>query len=293
VTETFLYLAVKIVITGATIVAASVAAERAGPLIGGIIIALPVSAGPGYVFLARQASDAFISRSALYSFGVTAITAIFLAVYVRIAPFLGAVASVAIGLAAWTLLAALLQHVGLAWWSALLLNLASFAFCLRVTRERAGTTLPAARALSLRDLVLRALLAGTLVAVVVTVSDLIGPRLTGSTITFPVTLTTLGLIMHWRYGGAVAARALRGALVAMPCFAASVLTLHLLAVPLGAARALLAALGVSLAASTAYLGFGRIRARHRQAAMAGARLGAAPDRGAFAESASHSRRASP
>src|SRR5579872_188352 len=288
-----LYLAVKILVVATTIVAASVAAERSGPIVGGIIIALPVSAGPGYVFLARQASDAFISRSALYSFGVTAITAIYLAVYIRLAPRLPAIAAVIIGLAVWCGLAALLQLVALDWQSALLLNVLSFSACLLLTRHAATATLPAARATSFRDMLTRALLAGSLVAAVVTVSDVIGPRLTGSTVTFPVTLTTLGLIMHWRYGGAVAARAMRGAMAAMPCFAASVLTLHLLAVPLGAARALLAALGVSLAASTAYLGFGRIRARHRQAAMAGARLGAAPDRGAFAESASHSRRASP
>ena len=272
-TETILYLLIKVLITGATIVAASIAAERAGPIIGGIIIALPVSAGPGYVFLARQASDAFISRSALYSFGITAVTAAFLAVYVRIAPALGALSSILLGLSVWSLLAALLQRVDLAWWSALLLNIASFSLCLWVTRDRAGTTLPAARPMSLRDLLLRALLAGTLVAAVVAASDLIGPRLTGSTITFPVTLTTLALIMHWRYGGAVAARALRGALVAMPCFSASVLTLHLFAVPLGAARALLAALGVSLAGSTLFLAANRLTARRRRrAAERGKRL---------------------
>ncbi len=264
-TETILYLLTKVLITGATIVAASVAAERSGPLIGGIIIALPVSAGPGYVFLARQASDAFIARSALYSFGIAAVTAVFLAVYVRLAPFLGAVASVLLSLAVWSLLAALLQRVELFWWSALLLNIASFSLCLRLTRDRASATLPTARPMSLRDLIFRALLAGTLVALVVTVSQVIGPRLTGSTITFPVTLTTLGLIMHWRYGGAVAARALRGALVAMPCFSACALALHLLAEPLGAPQALVAALGVSLAASAMFLAGDRLWTRHRAA----------------------------
>src|SRR5258708_18748089 len=88
-TAMLLTLLVKVAITAATVVAASVAAERSGPVIGGIIIALPVSAGPGYVFLAQQASDAFIARSALYSLAITAATALYLAVYVRIAPYLG------------------------------------------------------------------------------------------------------------------------------------------------------------------------------------------------------------
>jgi hypothetical protein len=251
--ETVLYLLIKALITAATIVAASVAAERSGPIIGGIIIALPVSAGPGYVFLARQASDAFIARSALYSFGVTAITAIYLAIYVFVAPRLTAVASVVLGLAIWSILAALLQRVELEWWSALLLNIASFTLCLWLTRGRATATLPVVRSLNLRDLLSRALIAGSLVAIVVTVSDLIGPRLTGSTMTFPVTLTTLGLIMHWRYGGAVGARTMRGAMAAMPCFSACILTLHLLAEPLGAVPAMVAALGVSLIASAGFL----------------------------------------
>src|SRR5882757_5974103 len=100
--ETLVYLVVKVLVVATTIVAASVAAERAGPIIGGLIIALPVSAGPGYVFLARQASDAFISRSALYSLAATAVTAIYLAIYVRLAPRFSAIICVVIGLAIWS-----------------------------------------------------------------------------------------------------------------------------------------------------------------------------------------------
>jgi hypothetical protein len=271
---TLVYLAIKVLVVATTIVAASVAAERAGPIIGGIIIALPVSAGPGYVFLALQASDAFIARSALYSFGVTAMTAIYLAVYIRLAPRLPALACVAIGLTIWAGLAALLQRAELTWWNALLLNVATFTACLLLTRDRASATLPATRPMEVRDLVARALLAGSLVAGVVTVSDLIGPRLTGSTVTFPVTLTTLGLIMHWRYGGAVAARALRGAMAAMPCFCASILALHLLAEPLGAPRALVAALGVSLACSVVFLAGERWVTLRRQPAALSSRRSA-------------------
>src|SRR5258708_26802090 len=91
-------LLVKALTTAATVVAASVAAERAGPVIGGIIVALPVSAGPGYVFLARQASDSFIAQSALYSLAITAATALYLAVYLKGSPRLGPFAGVLIPL---------------------------------------------------------------------------------------------------------------------------------------------------------------------------------------------------
>jgi hypothetical protein len=242
-------LLIKVLITAATVVAASVAAERAGPIVGGIIVALPVSAGPGYVFLARQASDAFIAHSAVYSLAITAATALYLAAYVRVAPRLGPFASVAAALVPWFALAALLLRIELTWEVALALNLVTFPLAIWLTRDSAAGEILPPRVVSLRDLLLRALLAGSLVATVVTISDLIGPRLTGSTMTFPVVLTTLGLIMHHRYGGRAAARALRGALLAMPGFSACVLTLHLLAEPFGAVAALVAALGVSLAAS--------------------------------------------
>jgi hypothetical protein len=252
-TGTLLTLLIKVAITAATVVAASVAAERAGPVIGGIIVALPVSAGPGYVFLAQQASDSFIARSALYSLAMTAATALYLALYVRIAPYLGALGSVALALVPWIVIAALLQQVELTWWIAVILNLVAFPFGLWLTRDSATVEAPPRRIAALRDLLLRAVLAGSLVATVVTVSELIGPRLTGSAVTFPVVLTTLGLIMHHRYGGHAASRALRGALLAMPGFSACVLTLSLLAEPLGAAYALAGALAVSLAASALLL----------------------------------------
>jgi hypothetical protein len=262
-TGTLLTLLIKVAITAATVVAASVAAERAGPVIGGIIVALPVSAGPGYVFLAQQASDAFIARSALYSLAMTAATALYLAIYVRIAPYLGALGSVALALVPWVIIAALLQRVELAWWIAVILNLVAFPFGLWLTRDSATVEAPPRQIASLRDLLLRALLAGSLVATVVTASEMIGPRLTGSAVTFPVVLTTLGLIMHHRYGGHAASRALRGALLAMPGFSACVLTLHLLAEPLGAVYALAAALAVSLAASALLLLWTQVAKRRR------------------------------
>jgi hypothetical protein len=264
--DTLLPLLVKVFATAATVVAASVAAERAGPVVGGIIVALPVSAGPGYVFLARQASDAFIARSALYTLAITAATALFLAVYVRVAPRLGAVASVAVALVPWLAGAAALQWIALSWWSALALNLVAFPLAIVLTRDSAAIEAALPRVASARDLLLRAVLAGSLVATIVEISNLIGPRLTGSTVTFPVMLTTLGLIMHHRYGGRAAARALRGALLAMPGFSACALTRHLLAERLGAPAALVAALGVSLAASGALLLYARLAGRRRNAA---------------------------
>lgn len=92
------------------------------------------------------------------------------------------------------------------------------------------------------------MLAGTLVAVVVSGSELVGPAVTGIAMIFPVTLLAIGWIMHRHYGGFAAVAVLGSALVALPGFAACTLTLHLLAGPIEAASAMLAALGVSILA---------------------------------------------
>jgi hypothetical protein len=59
--------ALKIVLTAAIVVAAATASERAGPLLGALILTLPIGAGPSYVFLALQHDPDFIAASALVS----------------------------------------------------------------------------------------------------------------------------------------------------------------------------------------------------------------------------------
>jgi len=61
------------------VVAATVAAESAGPFWGGLIVSLPIGAGPAYVMLALQHDAAFIAVSALGSFAVNAATFVLLA----------------------------------------------------------------------------------------------------------------------------------------------------------------------------------------------------------------------
>ena len=48
----WLELATKMAVTAAFLVAATAIAERAGPLVGGLVATLPISAGPVYLFLA-------------------------------------------------------------------------------------------------------------------------------------------------------------------------------------------------------------------------------------------------
>ena len=56
-----LILIVKMAITAAFVVAATVTAERAGPLVGGLVATLPIGAGPAYVFLASPVCASYVN----------------------------------------------------------------------------------------------------------------------------------------------------------------------------------------------------------------------------------------
>lgn len=94
----------------------------------------------------------------------------------------------------------------------------------------------------------------------VTVSDWIGPSLTGAVALFPMTFTSVGLLIHTRLGGAANAAAMASALVAMIGFMGALVATHLLALPLGRAAALGLALCVSLGWAAALLAIRRRRA---------------------------------
>ena len=51
-----LTLGLRMAITAAFVVTASVITERSGPVIGALVATLPISAGPSYVFLALDRS---------------------------------------------------------------------------------------------------------------------------------------------------------------------------------------------------------------------------------------------
>ena len=69
-----LTLALRMAITAAFVVTASVITERSGPVIGALVATLPISAGPSYVFLALDHDAAFIAEGALASLPINAAT---------------------------------------------------------------------------------------------------------------------------------------------------------------------------------------------------------------------------
>lgn len=229
------------------VVAATVAAESAGPFWGGLIVSLPIGAGPAYVMLAMQHDARFIATSALGSFAVNAATFVFLTALALLATRTRWWWTLAGALAAWCGAVLLIRLVEWDAFRASLLNLGVLAAALALTRS---VSLEGMGHVRIRrrwfELPARAAMVGLVVGTVVSVSRALGPELTGLAAVFPVASTGFALLVLSRLGGVASAAIMASALRAMPGFALALLVLHLAAVPFGVAWALLAALGASL-----------------------------------------------
>lgn len=229
------------------VVGASVLAEAAGPFWGGLIVSLPISAGPAYVMLGMQHDAAFIAAGALGSLAANAVTLLYILTIVLLAPRLRWPFVLAIGLCLWFGAAWIERRVQWDLASVCLLNLAMFAGTLWLTRSaRLDAVRPKPSRRRWFELPMRALLVGTLTATVVTASQWLGPSLTGMAAVFPIALTGLALVALPRLGGPATAALFASTLLGMPGFAIALLVLHLTAQAFGVWLGMLTALGAQL-----------------------------------------------
>jgi hypothetical protein len=110
-----LTLIVKMAVTAAFLLAATITAERAGPLIGGLVATLPISAGPVYIFLALDHDAHFIAQSALGSLVTNAYNVIFALTYALLAQRHALAVSFGAALAVWIVLMVRLFPGQLVW----------------------------------------------------------------------------------------------------------------------------------------------------------------------------------
>ena len=78
-------LALKMALTAAIVVTASVAVERSGPFVGALIATLPTAAGAAYIILAIEHPPAFIAGSAIGTVAGNAVVALFALCYAALA----------------------------------------------------------------------------------------------------------------------------------------------------------------------------------------------------------------
>jgi hypothetical protein len=236
-----LMLALRMAVTAAFVVSASVITERSGPVIGALVATLPVSAGPSYVFLAIDHGAAFIAEGALASLPINAATIFLGLTYVVLAQRRSALVSCGGAVAVWLVLAALTRMAHWTLAGGLIANAITFAICLPLLRRYRNVRMPL---ITRRwyDIPLRASLVATLVATVVTLSGWVGPSVSGLIALFPVVFTSMMLILHPRIGGPPTAAVIANSGWGLMGLGIALAVLHVAALQFGSAIALSLAL---------------------------------------------------
>jgi hypothetical protein len=240
-----LTLLVKMAVTAGFLLAATIIAERAGPLVGGLFATLPISAGPVYVFLAMDHDAHFIGQAALGSLTTNAINVAFAVAYAVLAQKRSMSASLTGAYAVWVVLFYATTFVPWSLPLALVLNAAMVAIAMWIVHPLRDVRVAAVQA-RWYDLLLRAALVAVLVGTVVTLSFTIGPRLSGSITVVPIVLTSIIIILHRRIGGPATAAILANAVVGLGSFGIAIAALYLTAEQLGSPLALSLTLAISI-----------------------------------------------
>ena len=240
-----LTLIVKMAVTAAFLLAATITAERAGPLVGGLVATLPISAGPVYIFLALDHDAHFIAQSALGSLVTNSFNVVFALTYALLAQKRNLLVSLAGAFAAWV---ALIWVSGAVVWTlaaAVMLNIVILGFSFWLSAPLRHAPMPRVQT-RWYDLILRAAMVALLVGTVVTLSFRIGPTASGNLAVFPIVLTSIMIILHHRVGGPATAAVMANAVIGLGGFAIAVIVLNLTADRLGSPLALSLTLAVSL-----------------------------------------------
>lgn len=239
-----LILIVKMAVTAAFVLAATVTAERAGPLVGGLVATLPIGAGPVYAFLALDHDSHFIAQAATASLAINAVNVTFALIYALLAQKRTLAVSLPVAFVVWLALALLVNSVAWNFTAAAAFNVVFLGACLWLARPLRHVRVPGYRA-RWYELGLRALAVAILVGITVTFSFVIGPASSGILAVFPIVLISIIIILHRRVGGRPSAAVMANAVLGLVGFGLACTALHFSAEPLGKWTGLSIALAVS------------------------------------------------
>jgi len=239
-------LALKLVLTPAVMIAATLAGRRLGGAVSGWLVGLPLTSGPLVFVLTLEHGRRFAGRTAVGSLSGAIAEAAFCVGYALVprAPLVAAslgfaAAAVAVHAAP---LGLLLPLVPLALGVALLV--------LPPFPARTETSVRAPR----WDLPARALVATGVVLVLTAAATTIGARLTGLLAVYPLYSAVLATFAHRLEGRAAAIGLLRGLLVGLFSFAAFYSVLALVLPRIGIAGAFAGAVAAAVVVQAASLG---------------------------------------
>lgn len=194
----------KLVSTAFIVVTASVVVERAGPVIGALVVTLPVTMWPAYFFLFVDHDASYLAASGQAGLAVSAASGPFMLLYLILAQQRGLILSSILAVASWIALALLVRSYDWTLLGAGLLNLAVYPLCIALSlRFRNVRVQSVAR--KWYELPLRTALVCALMGTVLVLSQFGGAGAAGMIAVYPISTTSTMLLLHARVGGRASA----------------------------------------------------------------------------------------
>jgi hypothetical protein len=235
-------LAVKLTLAPALVVGSSLAGRRWGHQLAGLLVALPLVAGPILLITELEHGAHFAAGAAAASLlGLIALVS-FVIVFAHVARRAGWLGAVLAGWAAFVAVALALGQMSIPAGFAVALAVGAFALAPRLLPADAHEPDLALAALPRWDLPARAVATALLVLGLTGAAAGLGPRLTGVLAPFPVSNTVLAAFVLVLEGPAQLDDFFRGFLRGVYGFAAFCFLVAVLVIPLGVLAAFLIAL---------------------------------------------------
>lgn len=206
-----------------------------------------MSVGPAYIFLMMSNDASFVAESAIGSCAANAATIMFLAVYAKLAARGQGLGALVKAIVFWLILASLIYAMRPTPLAALLFNAAAFGVGFWLTRKILRRETAAAPIVRSRfDLPFRAAIVAAFVALIVSLSKVLGPSATGTLAAFPIVFTVVIAVLRRRIGNHACAALAAMALKAMGGFSLMLFVFAQALGPFGGAAALTLALLTTL-----------------------------------------------
>lgn len=237
---------IKLAATVLIVVTATLVAERANSFGAAMIAALPISAGPAYLFIALDHGPAAVASSAVGGIGVNAVMGAFLYIAVILIPRFGIIIGLGVALAVWIAgaLAILETSIGIA--GAIALNIVAFPLFARLVAGRRSHALPKPPKMRLSDIALRAIAVVGVVFAVLKVGQAFGPDAAGLVALIPVVWISMALILYARMGKDACVAVLANGIIGMFGFCLALTVLHFITLNVGLSAGLILALITSI-----------------------------------------------
>lgn len=227
-------------------------AQRAGPVPASALMTLPLNAGPGFLFLAFDESDAFVRDGALIAFAATGPVVVFAAIFARQITRRALPVAFLIATLAWMVVPLLLAGVEMTLPLAAGLTVAGVLLGLYLVPKLSPDAPAVSEASDWRPAVARAAAGGVVVATVATFGGMLGSEGTGLLLGFPTTITAASWAIATHYDAAFAQRVLATVPRTIASYSLFCLFTYLLIGPLSALGAWTVAALISLGTAFAF-----------------------------------------